>query len=86
MTGAGIRIETLTLGLGLMKVAFLLAPLVFFIPALKVNAQVRAALIALVVIASFWLAGLQASPTLGELSNAATVALYVTLFLTVKGD
>jgi hypothetical protein len=76
----------LPLGIGFIKVGLLLAPLLFFIPALKGNQQIRTALIALVVILWLWLAGVQASPTLGEVSNAATVALYITLFLTVRED
>ena len=78
--------EQLTLGFNFIKVTLLLAPLILFIPALKISAQVRVALIALVVVESFWLASLQAAPIFGEISNAATVALNVTLFLTLNRD
>lgn len=77
---------TVSLALGFVKVGLLLAPLLFFIPVFSKKQQIRTGLIAFVVIVWFWLAGVQASTALGEISNAATVALYVTLFLTVKTD
>jgi flagellar biosynthesis GTPase FlhF len=88
---ANVHLDTrmnskLALVLGFIRVGLLLAPLLFFIASLKGKQQIRTALIALVVIVWFWLAGVQASTTLGEMSNAATVALYFALFLTFRGD
>ena len=83
---AATSTPAVTHAFGFIKVGLLLAPLLFFIPSFSDKQQVRTGLIALVVIVWFWLAGIQSSTVLGEISNAATVALYVTLFLTVKDD
>ena len=77
--------DKLPLAFGFIKVGLLLAPLLFFTSVVK-GKQIRTALIALVVILWFWLAGVQASLALGQISNAATVALYITLFLTIRED
>jgi hypothetical protein len=80
------KLAEVALILGFIKVGLLLLPLLFFIPLDKRKPEIRTAMIALVVILWLWMAGVQSSQTIGELSNAATVALYFTLFLTKSRD
>jgi hypothetical protein len=76
----------LAMTLRLAKMGLFLLPLLFFVPAAKIKPDARTALIAAVVIGWLWLGGVQASETFGKLSDVATIALYLTLFLTNKRD
>jgi len=82
---SGEGLTKLVLLVGLVKVGFLLFPLLFFIQLVK-SQGIRLALTAFVVIAWIYLGGVQSSQTVSVLSSVVTVALYAVLFLPQKRE